>query len=249
MLNKLTYTHVCFYPELTTHFLFVALTVRIKDLSDLSLAFTFFVDMETMPDSWLAQSTQEWQILVVVNCIFNKRQYINNGRETICILYPAWWDSNIPYLQICIYKCKRYLAICLTIIPAFLLSLEKDQDAGCISEALLSRKWSFPVFQQVTRSGTHHRPEGPQQGSRCVPGSLFSFLVKMACHEQWTRGQPILHTKHKSSLFSQQEKKCVGAFLSEILLSPYHKLGSGWFGEMLEALWKEEALGQLAGHP
>lgn len=60
--------------------------------------------------------------------------------------YTGWWDSNIPHLQIYIYICEGYLAVCLTIIPALLLSLEEEQDTGWVSKGSAFQEMELPGF-------------------------------------------------------------------------------------------------------
>lgn len=109
-------------------------------------------------------------------------------------------------------------------------------------KALLSRKWSVVVLQQVPQSGTHHRPEGPPRDSRMGFQVSVSSLTKWTYTVWWILEQHILHTKHKFFPIFSVGKNVCEHFCLKCALSPYHTIVSGGFGELLEVLCGERKL-------
>lgn len=110
-------------------------------------------------------------------------------------------------------------------------------------KAVLSRKWSFLVLQQVAPSGTHHGPKGPQWDSRMCFQVSVSSLSKWTCNGWWVRKWHTRPTEHAffPHLYSVG-KKVFERFCLKCALSPYHTTISRWFGDTVEVCCGERKL-------
>lgn len=146
--NKLTNTCVCFHSELAK-LLFICSLIMMMNKSLSFHAPTFTVDRKAT-DWFLTCSVHSAvKILAYGELHFNKRQDLNNGRGTICILL-----CRLP-LDFYLYKGKSSLAFYLTAITAFPLSLAKEQDAGWVLKGS-GTSW----YDSRSPIGTHRPPEG-----------------------------------------------------------------------------------------
>lgn len=82
------------------------------------------------------------------------------------IMLPGEIQTSPTSRFISINASDIWLSVSQLFLLFFYYLWKENRMLAEFQKALLSKKWSFLILQQVTQSGTHHRPEGPLQGSR-----------------------------------------------------------------------------------
>lgn len=133
------------------------------------------------------------------------------------------------------------MTICWTIVSAFLLSLEKEQDATWISRDFAFQEMELPNLT-AGHTGTHDHPEGSLWDSGCVSKcGVAPWPTWPVLHGELQNNIYYTLNTESSLVFLHKKKKM---YLSISIWNAQCHLGK-WveaFGELLEALWGRRKL-------